>query len=164
LTSVRNPYIWDDSADHITTGVIQLDLYDSHDLQIQVNDLTEDIIIDITPSTFSVRERFSTLKSSDKELKVYEIQVDNNDTSVHITIRPETDALIQVFVKAGSSPTVSDADFNITIPADVTGLDITSASLTDELQHTVFLSPEFVQEHGAGLYVVGVKLFGKIGF
>ncbi|KAK3091662.1 hypothetical protein FSP39_021645 [Pinctada imbricata] len=159
LSSISNPYVWDDSAKFIGTPVLTLDLYKSNEERVQIQDLETDIVIDITtvPSVAKItRTSFPIMDKT--SLSYHSFDVRSNFSSVHILVEPEDmGRSVKCYVKFDRVPSESDFDFNVSIPRDVSGiLDQPDADLEEELRYTIFLSPEFIQQYGPGTYYLGL--------
>ncbi|XP_033743898.1 polycystic kidney disease protein 1-like 2 [Pecten maximus] len=159
LSATQNTYVWDDSSSKIKTPVLSLSLYDSDKNEILLAGLKNDITIDIAlPSTPPDNIRMLSVSNLDEELTEFVVEANSNETSIHFVIRPEGDALLEVFVRYQVAPTVDMYDSVFLIP----NYDVLPGSAEvddDEFAHTVFISPEFVQEHGTGSYIVAIKPF-----
>ncbi|XP_021359195.1 uncharacterized protein LOC110454143 [Mizuhopecten yessoensis] len=161
LSASQNTYVWDDSSSKIKTPVLSLSLYDSDKNEIPIADLEEDITIDITiPSEISNNVRMSSVSNLDEKLLQFVVEAGSNDTSIHFIIRPEGYVPLEVYVRYNDPPTVDTYDDIFSIPRhDAVPDSVEDADMRDELAHTVFISPEFVQKHGIGSYVIAIKPF-----
>ncbi|XP_069125477.1 polycystin-1-like protein 2 [Argopecten irradians] len=162
LSATQNTYVWDDSSSKIKTPVLSLSLYDSDKNEIPIADLKDDITIDIIlPTNPSDNARMMSVSNLDEKLTEFVVEASSNDTSIHFVIRPEEDALVEVYVRYNVAPTVDIYDNVFLIPNydAVLSSNVEDSSIDDELAHTVFISPEFVQEHGIGSYVIAIKPF-----
>ncbi|XP_062619009.1 polycystin-1-related protein-like [Saccostrea cucullata] len=158
LSSKTNPYVWDSSAKFINTPVLTLNLYDSDGQEIAVKNLNDNITIDISvdSSKLKISEINFPLTSREK-LSYHFFTVRSNMSSVHIIVKPEDpETKLECYVGIGRQPTIDDYDSNFTIPREL-AYSVEDASLRDELEHTIFLSPEYVQERGIGNYYLGVR-------
>ncbi|XP_060067155.1 uncharacterized protein LOC132547415 [Ylistrum balloti] len=161
LSAAQNTFVWDDSSSKIKTPVLSLSLYDSDKNEIPVADLKEEIVIDIAiPSGNSNNVRSATVSNLDKKLMQFVVEAGSNESSIHLIIRPEDDALLQVYVRYGVAPTEETYDAVFLIPQyDAVPDGVEDDNMADELAHTILITPEFIQEHGIGSYVVALKPF-----
>ncbi len=98
----------------------------------------------------------------------YVIKIRSADSSVNIIIRPNnTDDKYSIYVRFDKPPTFETFDLNTTIPHaldEETFRNITlNVDLLDELNYTVFLPPELIQERSENLTVyVGFAPYGEL--
>ena len=163
LSSEQNPFMWDPSASRIKSSVLTLNLYGEGNKEIVVKDLDEDIEIEIqVPEGAIPKVRHSIVTSADTSLKEFVVPVPNMDSSVHIILRPMDEEKLEIYIRYNESPTVTEHDINITVPKiDVDATGISTQDMVDEFAHTIFLPPEYIQEHGTGDYIIGVRIYGN---
>lgn len=78
-------------------------------------------------------------------------------SSVHIVVTPEdSETKLECYLGIGRQPTLQSYESNFTIPHQLS-YEVSDTQLKKELEHTIFLPPEFVQEMGIGAYYLGVR-------
>jgi hypothetical protein len=73
----------------------------------------------------------------------------------------EINRKLEVFVKFGDFPSITDYDWNTTIPHEVTET-VDNNDLYEEIANRVFLSQDYVRQNGGGLYYIGIRAEGKM--
>ncbi|XP_076075764.1 polycystin-1-like protein 2 [Mytilus galloprovincialis] len=160
LSSQTNPYIWDATAKYINSAIVTMDIYGDQGQIINVTNLQEDIVIDISVDSSALNVQTFTLDVDNSDsLYFHSFSVRSNDSVLSILIESgEINRKLEVFVKFGDFPSVVDHDWNITIPHSVTEtLEKSNIDMFEELSHRVFLSQEYVRQHGEGIYFIGLR-------
>lgn len=165
LSSQTNPYIWDATAKYINSAIVTMDIYGDQGQIINVTNLQEDIVIDISVDSSALNVQTFTLDVDNSDsLYFHSFSVRSNDSVLSILIESgEINRKLEVFVKFGDFPSVVDHDWNITIPHSVTEtLEKSNIDMFEELSHRVFLSQEYVRQHGEGIYFIGLRGEGMV--
>lgn len=123
-----------------------------------MKNLNDSITIDINIDDSKLRRSQINFPLTSKEtLSYHYFTVRSNMSSVHIVIKPEDpETRLECYIGIGRQPTVNSFDSNFTIPRKLT-YSILDENLRQELEHTIFLAPEYVQEKGIGAYYLGVR-------
>lgn len=163
LSSKTNPYIWDPTAKFINSPVLTLDIYRDEGEVITVEHLEDRIVIDIDVDSSALNtETFTLALDNSDMLYFHSFQVRSNDSTLAILIDPrEINRKLEVFVKFGDFPSITDYDWNTTIPHNVTET-VDNNDLYEELANRVFLSQDYVRQNGGGLYYIGIRAEGKM--
>lgn len=158
MSSKTNPYVWDYSAKYINTPVLTLNLYDNEGKEIEVKNLTHTIAIDIIVDSSKLKISQINFPLTSKEtLSYHYFTVRSNMSSVHVVVKPEDpETKLECYLGIGRQPTLQSYDSNFTIPHELM-YDVPDPHLKEELEHTIFLPPEFVKEKGIGAYYLGVR-------
>ena len=114
MTLTRNPYPWDNSS--LTSKVCRLELKNEETGTMNVSDLENDIEITIPTKN----EESESAELDSHFLKPYEMTISSyyaelSNVSVSLNLEVVKDAIVEVFVKFGSRPTVEDFDLNFTM-------------------------------------------------
>lgn len=136
MTLTINPYSWDNSSLSVTSSVCSLELKNDETGTMNVSDLENDIEITIPTNN-------EESESADQEnyfLKPYEMTISNyyaelGNVPVSLSLEGvDKDAIVEVFIKFGSRPTVEDFDQNFTVAFTATcqnGLSVGDYNVTD---------------------------------
>lgn len=111
MTLTVNPYSWDNSSLSVTSRVCSLELKNEETGTINVSDLENDIEITIPNNN----EESESAEKESRFLKPYEMTIssyyDERNVAMSISLEGvDKDAIVEVFVKSGSKPTVEDYD------------------------------------------------------
>ena len=115
MTLTRNPYPWDNSS--LTTKVCRLELKNEETGTMNVSDLENDIEVTIPTNnekSESAEQESYFLKPDQMTISSYYAELSNVSVSLSLEV-VNKDAIVEVFVKFGSRPTVEDFDLNFTI-------------------------------------------------
>jgi hypothetical protein len=123
-----------------------------------VKNLNDSFTIDINIDDSRLRRsQINFPLTSMEKLSYHYFTVRSNMSSVHIFVKPEDpETRLECYIGIGRQPTIEDYDSNFTIPQELTD-SVSDANLRQELEHTIFLAPEYVQERGIGEYYLGVR-------
>ncbi|XP_078351512.1 polycystin family receptor for egg jelly-like [Oculina patagonica] len=113
-----NPFTWDNSSKKIKSSVISLDLQSGDGIKIGVSNLDSDIEIVIPISSSKTNKSNETehhfLKPNKMTFRSYFAELADVPVSIKLGAQ-EDGAVIKVFVKNGSRPTIEDSDHNFTL-------------------------------------------------
>ena len=123
-----------------------------------VDNLEDNIVIDISVDSSVLNvESFSLPMDNSENLYFHSFRVRSNDSVLSILIDPgELDRKLEVYIKYGDFPTTVNFDWNTTIPHEAMET-IDNSALKAELEHRVFLTQEYVRQHGPGTYYIGLR-------
>lgn len=117
MTLTANPYNWDDSSLSVTSSVCSLELKNDEAGTINVSDLENDIEITIpinNEESASAEQEGYFLKPYEMTITSYHVELGN--VPVSITLKGfDKDAIVEVFIKFGSRPTMEDFDETFTV-------------------------------------------------
>lgn len=136
MTLTINPYSWDNSSLSVTSSVCSLELKHEGTGTMNVSDLENDIEITIpinTDESESAEPNSSFLKPYEMTIRSYYAELGHVPVSLSLA-GFNKDAIVEVFIKFGSRPTVEDFDQNFTVAFTATcqnGLLEGNGNLTD---------------------------------
>ena len=112
-----NPYSWDNSSRSVTSSVCSLELKNQETGPMNVSDLENDIEITIptnTKESESAEQENYFLKPYEMAMSSYYPELGNATVSLSVA-GVNKNAIVEVFIKFGSRPTVEDFDQNFTV-------------------------------------------------
>jgi len=112
-----NPYSWDNSSLSVTSSVCSLELKNEETGTLNVSDLENDIEITLpitTEESESAEQESYFLKPYEMTISSYYAELGNVPVSLSVA-GVDKDAIVEVFIKFGSRPTVEDFDQNFTV-------------------------------------------------
>ncbi|KAL9954033.1 hypothetical protein ACROYT_G041521 [Oculina patagonica] len=113
-----NPFTWDKSSKKIKSSVTSLDLQSGNGKKINVSNLDSDIEIVIPiaspPRNTSNGTEHNFLKPNKMSIRSYYAELADVPVSIKVGVQAEG-AVIELFVKFGSKPTIEDSDHNFTV-------------------------------------------------
>ena len=117
MTLTINPYSWDNSSLSVTSSICSLELKNEETGAMNVSDLENDIEITIPTNN----EEPETAEQESYFLRPYEMTISSyyaelGNVPVSLSLEGvDKNAIVEVFVKFGSRPTVEDFDQNFTV-------------------------------------------------
>ena len=163
VTTDFTPFSWDRSGARVTTGVSSLELKNSTGHLLKLKELTAPITVKLqnphdltnTSQSYYVRANRTVF---------YKINITQSGMALILKIRPESSKTeFLVTVKYGERSSLSNSDFNVTIPDLSSCVTMPSGSLNCSRDpYVVFLSKDFVKKKGLGYYFIGITAVSRI--
>ena len=163
VTAEFTPFSWDPTGERVTTTVSSLEVRKSSGYLMNTTELTAPISIRLQGH----QKLTNTTRSHSVEANrtvFYKINVTQLGMALMLKIRPESSKTeFLVTVKYGERPSLSNSDFNVTIP-DLSSCDMMPDGYLNCTRdpYMVFLNQEFVQKKGHGFYLVGLTAMPRV--
>ena len=167
LATASNPFSYSDSAKAIKSGVVTLSYSNPDGSPKEVSNTSEPIDIrtagkpELAPPSSNFTVWAPVAEVSELPMAYHRIQINSNDSSLHIVLRPMDEiTFFQVFVAYKYFPNETLYNFTQIIPTtdNVTLAEAKDEQARDELKFTVFVPPELTRFNGT--YYVGIKVTG----
>ena len=163
MTLTTNPYSWDNSSLSVTSSVCSLELRNDETGTINVSDLENEIEITIPTNneeSDSAEQESYFLKPYEMTIRSYYAELGNVPVSLSLK-GVDKDAIVEVFIKFGSRPTMEDFDQTFTVMFTATcqnGLSEGDFKVTDCAVEQISLT---VVPPQSTVIFVGMVFFGE---
>ena len=116
----ENPYTWDPSSENISSSVIQFDLKTENETTLNISGLQDPFQL-FLPTKYQTTGSKKTPKGHlfikpNGSLQVHQLYLANDDERAFVELRPQNNAIFEVFVASGARPTPEKYNFSRTIP------------------------------------------------
>ena len=157
------PFSWDPSGARVTTGVSSLELKNSTGHLLNMRELTAPITVKLqNPHDFTNTSQSYYVGAN--RTVFYKINVTQSGMALILKIRPENNKTeFLVTAKYGERSSLSNSDFNVTIPDLSSCGQMQSGNLNCSLDpYVMFLNKDFVEKKGLGYYFIGITAVSRI--
>ena len=117
-----NPFSWDESAESVTSSVLDFELKGANGARFNVSGLTEEIEITLTPGRRVTQPDVSTnfvkpsLNGSGSNMRYHRISIPGKEYAVFIRVIPPEDVGLEVYVRYNERPTLTEYNVTASVP------------------------------------------------